>query len=200
MTATKGKKREQSEKTRAALVSAARALFAEHGFAGTGTEQVVAKAGVSRGALYHQFRDKSDLFMAVFEDVERDMVERVAAAVADVTEPAEMMFRGCEAFLDICRENEIRRISLIDAPAVVGWERWREIDAKYGLGLIEGLVGAAAEQGALDPELVSEVSHLFLAALSEAAMVVAHAPDDAEVRARVGRSLRWMVERLLLAR
>ena len=197
---TQGKKQAQSEKTRAALVSAARALFAEKGFAGTGTEEVVARAGVSRGALYHQFRDKSELFLAVFEDVERDLVERVTAAVAGETDPAQMMRVGCEAFLDICGEDDIRQISMLDAPSVVGWQRWREIDAKYGLGLIRGMVAMAAERGALDPSLVDEASHLFLAALGEAAMMVAHAPDDASVRERVGRSLGWMIDRLLLGR
>ena len=197
---SQGKKQAQSEKTRAALVSAARALFAEKGFAATGTEEVVARAGVSRGALYHQFRDKSDLFLAVFEDVERDLVERVTEAVAGETDPAQMMRAGCEAFLDICCEDDIRQISMLDAPSVVGWQRWREIDARYGLGLIRGMVGMAAERGALDPSLVDEVSHLFLAALGEAAMMVAHAPGDASVRERVGRGLGWMIDKLLLGR
>ena len=196
----KTKKEEQSEKTREALIGAGRELFAEKGFAKTGTEELVARALVSRGALYHQFQDKENLFLAVFEAVESDLCARVASTVAGISDVREMMNCGCEAFLDICQEQEVRRIALIDAPAVLGWEVWRTIDAKYGLGLVRGIVQLAAKQGSLDVELIDEISHLLLGALSEAAMVVAHHPNDTAVRQRVAKSLQWLIDGLFFQR
>ncbi len=194
------RKREQSQRTRDALVRAARTLFAEKGFAGTGTEEIVALAGVTRGALYHQYKDKTALFLDVFEHVERDLTARLAEGVAGLDDPIEMLHISGEAFLDLCRETEVRQIALIDAPSVVGWETWREVDARYGLGLLRMLLNLAATRGLIDAEHVEQLSHLFLGAVSEAAMVVAHHPRDDLVRARMGRSLSWMIDRLMSPR
>jgi AcrR family transcriptional regulator len=196
---TKDRNREQSERTRKALVRAARTLFAEKGFGGTATEEIVALAGVTRGALYHQFKDKTALFLEVFEDVERDLTSRLGEHVSGLDDPIEMLRISGEAFLDLCLETEIRQIALIDAPSVVGWETWREVDARYGLGLLRMLLGLAATQGLIDTEQVEHLSHLFLGAVSEAAMVVAHDPNNALVRERMGKSLSWMIDRLMIS-
>jgi AcrR family transcriptional regulator len=196
----KGRNREQSQRTRAALVRAARTLFAQKGFRGTGTEEIVSLAGVTRGALYHQYEDKTALFLDVFEHVERDLTARLAEKVAGMEDPVEMLRISGEAFLDICQEKEVRQIALIDAPSVVGWETWREVDARYGLGLLRSLLNHAATRGLIAAEHVEHLSHLVLGAASEAAMVVAHNPDDDLVRTRMGRSLSWMIDRLMTPR
>ena len=187
---------ERSRRTRAALIRAGRELFSERGFGATATEEIVARAGVTRGALYHQFADKRALFLAVFEAVERDLAERLAQAVAGESDATRMLEIGCRAFLDACTEPEVRRIALIDAPSVVGWQTWREVDTRYGLGLLRGVLERAALQGVLDAERTDLLSHLLLGALSEAAMLVAHAGDDPQIREEVDQSLRWLIGRL----
>ncbi len=188
---------ERSRRTRAALIRAGRDLFSERGFGATATEEIVARAGVTRGALYHQFADKRALFLAVFEAVERDLAERLAQAVAGESDATRMLEIGCRAFLDACTEPEVRRIALIDAPSVVGWQTWREVDTRYGLGLLRGVLERAALQGVLDAERTDLLSHLLLGALSEAAMLVAHAGDDPQIREEVDQSLRWLIGRLI---
>src|SRR5437588_9351940 len=126
---------ERSQATREALIGAGRKLFAERGFAAIGTGEIVRAAGVSRGALYHHFDGKRGLLEAVYEQIERELAERIAAAALGATDPLEAMRSGTEMFLDACLEPEVQRIVLLDAPAVLGWERWREIAADYGLGL-----------------------------------------------------------------
>src|SRR5215472_1311022 len=112
----------RSEATRRQLVTAARALFGARGYAGVGTEEIVRAAGVTRGALYHQFRDKADLFAAVAEEVEAEIAERIAAGARAAADPVEALRAGARLFLDACGEPEVERIILLDAPAVLGWE------------------------------------------------------------------------------
>jgi len=187
----------RSTRTRQALIAAGRTLFAEKGFAGTPAEELVALAGVSRGALYHQFEDKRDLFRAVVEEVERDLAGRIAGLLAGMTDTALMLRRGSEAFLEAANDPEVRQILLIDAPAVIGWEAWREIDARYGLGLVRALLARGVEEGTLDPHPVEELSHVLLGAISEAAILVAHRQDDAAARQRVTESVRWLIDRII---
>src|SRR5918999_4564612 len=140
----RGRQEERSEATRARLMAVARELFAKRGYAGVGTEEIVRRAKVTRGALYHHFRDKRDLFRAVHEQHEQELVERIGAAMQGVDDPFEVLVTGTRAFLDACMEPAMIRIALIDAPAVLGWEEWREIGARYGLGLV-----TAGPQGAM---------------------------------------------------
>jgi AcrR family transcriptional regulator len=171
---------DRSATTRASLVQAARALFAEHGFAGVGTEAIVAAAGVTRGALYHQFTDKTELFQAVYEAIEEDLAlrlgERVAAAGA--SDPIEVMTLGANAWLDACSEQEVQQIVLLDGPAVLGWERWREIGMRYGIGLVEGLLNHAIEVGRIPPQPVRALTHVLVGALDEAGLYIARAEDQ----------------------
>jgi AcrR family transcriptional regulator len=166
----------RSASTRAKLIRAARKLFASKGYASVGTEEIVRRAGVTRGALYHQFADKEDLFLAVYEQVEQELTERVAAKLGGVASPFAELRAGIRLFLEACRTPEVQRIVLIDGPAVLGWERWREVAERYGLGMIEAVVGAAVEVGEiaeLKPELLA---HLLMGALDEAALLVARDP------------------------
>lgn len=194
MNVKRNKKIEQSEVTRGALLRVARELFTEKGYAATATEDIVQRAGVTRGALYHHFRDKAELFQAVFEDAERGLVEKVRTAVdLAKTEPGEGLFIGCQAFLDACLEPVVQRIILLDAPSVLGWETWRRIDAEYGLGLVRQSLQAAMDAGYIDPLSIDPLAHILLGALTEAAMVIARAENLQSARAEVGA----VVDRLL---
>jgi len=182
---------ERSEATRGALVAAARELFAERGYAGVGTEEIVRSAGVTRGALYHHFADKRDLFDAVYLQVEVELTERIASgALGGGAESAMGAMRaGAEMFLDACTDPEVQRIALLDGPAVLGWDRWREIGAEHGLGLIEASLQAAVDAGEIAPQPVRPLAHVLLGALDEAAMLVARADDPEATRAEVGQTL-----------
>jgi AcrR family transcriptional regulator len=195
--ARRTKHTERSEATRAALVAAARALFAQRGFAGVGTEEIVRAAGVTRGALYHQFADKRELFAAVFEQLEAELATRTgqAAAASGTTDPLAALRTGADAWLDACTEPEVQRIVLLDGPAVLGWESWREIGLRYGLGLVEGALQAAVDAGRLQPQPVRGLAHVLIGAVDEAALYVATAEDPAAARAEVGAVL----DRLLAA-
>src|SRR4051812_4771201 len=112
-------KAEQTERTRAALIAAGRALFADRGFADTSTEELVRAAGVTRGALYHHFRDKRDLFEAVYEDVEQSLVAKIASSITTATDPLDVLRQGADAFLDACLDPAVRRIALLEGPSVL---------------------------------------------------------------------------------
>jgi len=182
---------ERSESTRGALIAAARSLFAERGYAGVGTEEIVRAAGVTRGALYHHFAGKRELFEAVYERVEAELAERIAlgALSAKAESPLEAMRAGAEMFLQACTEPEAQQIALLDGPSVLGWDRWREIAAEHGLGLIEGTLQAAIEAGAIPDQPVRPLAHVLMGALDEAAMLVARAEDSERTRVEVGRTL-----------
>lgn len=175
---------DRSAATRAALVDAARPLFAEHGFGSVGTEAIARAAGVTRGALYHQFDDKTELFAVVFEEVERDVNLKIgeAVAAAGVTDPIEAMTIGSNAWLDACVEPEVQQIVLLDAPSVLGWERWREIGMRYGMGLVEALLGHAMEVGRVSRQPLNALAHVIVGALDEAALYIARAEDQRTAR------------------
>jgi AcrR family transcriptional regulator len=175
---------ERSAATRAALVQAARPLFAQHGFSGVATEAIVAAAGVTRGALYHQFGGKTKLFEAVYEAIEEDLARGLGEMIAasGVSDPIEVMALGAGAWLDACGEQEVQQIVLLDGPAVLGWARWREIGMRYALGLIEGLLAHAIEVGRIPPQPVRALAHVFVGALDEAGLYIARAEDEAAAR------------------
>jgi AcrR family transcriptional regulator len=182
---------ERSESTRGALIEAARSLFAARGYADVGTEEVVRAAGVTRGALYHHFAGKRGLFEAVYEQIEAELTERIAAGAltAAADSPLEAMRAGAEMFLRACTEPEAQRIALLDGPAVLGWDRWREIGAEHGLGLIEATLQAAVDAGAIAAQPVKPLAHVLLGALDEAALLVSRADDPERMRAEVGHTL-----------
>jgi AcrR family transcriptional regulator len=185
--------------TRAALVAAARQLFAEHGYAEVGTERVAQAAGVTRGALYHQFADKADLFAAVLEAVEVDLTQRLIEVVAALPQddPIALVAAGAEAWLDASVEPEVRRIALLDGPAVLGWARWREVGMRHGFGLVTGLLGELIAAGAIPAQPVEPVAHVLIGALDEAALYVAQADDPTTARAEAAAVLRRLVTALV---
>jgi AcrR family transcriptional regulator len=179
-----------------ALVQAGLDLFAERGYAEVATEEIVARAQVTRGALYHHFENKRDLFRAVHERVEEELIARIGTAMGDVADPWELILAGTRSFLDACEEPAVKQIALIDAPAVLGWDEWREIDERYGLGLTRTALGGAIEAGVLRPLPLEPLSHLLLAALSEAALMIASAEDPASTRQDVETALVELLEGL----
>ncbi len=195
MAVTRRTQADRTATTRAALVAAARALFAEHGYADVGTERVAQAAGVSRGALYHQFADKADLFAAVLDAVEVDLMARLVDAVASTasTDPLAALIAGADAWLDASAEPEVRRIALLDGPAVLGWERWREIGLQHGLGLVTSLLTELIEAGTVPAQPVEPLAYVLIGALDEAALYVALAADPARARSETGDVLRRIV-------
>jgi AcrR family transcriptional regulator len=186
----------RSEATRAALVKAARELFAERGYAGVATEEIVRRAGVTRGALYHHFEGKRELLEAAYEAVEGELTKRIAERALGGGDPLAAMRAGSEMFLEACTEPEVQRIVLLDAPAVLGWDRWREIASKYGLGLIEASLQAAMDAGQIEEQPAKPLAHVLMGALDEAAMVVARADDPEAMRLAVAQTLNRVIDGL----
>jgi AcrR family transcriptional regulator len=182
--------------TRAALLKEARAIFASTGYEAAATEEIVKRAKVTRGALYHHFRDKRDLFEAVVEEVARGIATTIDDMTVPVSDPLEMLIEGMRAFLDACLDPAVRRIYLIDAPAVLGWHRWREIDAPHGVrSLREGIAAVLAVRP--DPALAIEpLTFLLSGASNEAALWVAEAKDEKTARRTMDRALSELIERL----
>jgi AcrR family transcriptional regulator len=181
------KKVEQGQATRRELVAIATRLFVAHGYQGTSIDAVLTEAGISRGALYHHFDGKDALFEAVLDQVEHDVAERVAKAAQGIADPVEALRAGCHAWLRLARDPTIRRVALTDAPSVVGWEKWREIDERYAFGMLKATLGAAAAQGRTRQELVEVLGHMLLAALAEVALFIARAKDS-KAAIRTGKS------------
>jgi AcrR family transcriptional regulator len=171
---------ERSATTREALIAAARPLFAAEGFGSVGTEAIVRAAGVTRGALYHQFADKTELFAAVFETVEAELTQRIDEVVsnAGTADPVELMKLGAATWMLACTEPEVHRIVLVEAPAVLGYQRWREVGLRYGLGLVQSLLSYAMEVGAIRRQPTEPLAHVLIGALDEAALYVAQAADQ----------------------
>jgi AcrR family transcriptional regulator len=182
--------------TRAALIAAARERFAARGYAAVGTEEIVRRAGVTRGALYHHFPAKPDLFRAVYEAVERELTERIVTEVPLVGDPVAVLRGGTAVFLDACLEPEVQQIALLDAPAVLGYAAWREIGERYGLGLIQAALQRAVDVGAIRPQPVRPLAHVLLGALDEAALFIARADDVAAARREVGETLEFLLAAL----
>ena len=175
---------ERTAATRALLIAAARKMFAEKGFAEVSTQAIVAAAGVTRGALYHQFGDKAGLFAAVYEEVERDLVSDIARQIANdqPADPLEAMRVGARLFLDRCSAPDVQQIVLIDAPAVLGWDQWRAVGVKYGLGVIEGMLAHAIAEGVIPEQPLRPTAHVLLGALDEAALFVSRATNRDQAR------------------
>ncbi len=173
--------------TRTALIEAGRTLFAMHGFAGVGTETLVRKAGVSRGALYHQFGDKTGLFADVLAEIESEVARNLAAVMlaGDQNDFVAAMMRAVDAWLDACESPQVQRIVLIDGPSVLGWTRWREICQLHILGLIEAVLAKGAEDGKLHPLPAKPLAHILLAIADEAALYVHTGRDRIAARAEV---------------
>jgi AcrR family transcriptional regulator len=175
--------------TRAAIVEAARTLFVTKGYFATGTEEIVAAAGVgTRGALYHHFTDKEDLFRAVFHHVQGDL-----AAATTFNEADDALGRltvALQSFLDASADNpDVQQVILIDGPAVLGWDQWRSLEAEYGLGAITAMLDAAVAEHVIPRQPSAPLAHMLLAAVDEAALYIANADDRRQARNQARRAL-----------
>jgi AcrR family transcriptional regulator len=188
---------QRSESTQAALVAAARRLFAAHGYAGTPREDVVAAAGVTRGALQHHFGDKASLFRAVYEQVEQEIVAAVAEAAMTVAgDPVEELRAGCHAYLDAVLDPAVQRICAIDGPAVLPADVRQEITDRYALGLVRDALEHAMAAGQIEKVPVEPFARVLLAGVTAAAEYVALAPDPRRARRDAGRTLDLVLDRL----
>lgn len=185
---------ERSAATRATVIRAGRELFGQYGYGAVSTIAVAEAAGVSRGALYHQFAEKKDLFEAVFEDLERSLVEVIAGAVAAAREadPIASLIVGCLAWLQASTTSEVQRIALLDAPAVLGWSRWREIELRHTIGLVENALAGAMAAGRIREQPVRPLALVVVGALDEAAQYLANSGDAEDMTA-----VRGVIEQLI---
>jgi AcrR family transcriptional regulator len=175
----------RGEATRGQLISIARRLFAERGYEDTSIETVLREAGVSRGSLYHHFPGKEALFEAVAEDVETSVGEQTLAAARGAGGPVDALRAGSLAWIRLAGDPVVRRILLIDAPSVLGWERWRAMEEHHALGGIRAVLQAIADEGKVRPELVGTLANVLLASVNEVALIVARA-DDKEAAMKTG--------------
>jgi AcrR family transcriptional regulator len=188
-------RRTQAERratTRRALLDAARSLFAERGYHGAAAEEIVRRAGLTRGALYHHFRDKKDLFRAVVDEMEGEIDERIEEAERAQSGLPEVVMAGYRVFLDAALDPEMRRTFFLDGPSVLGWE-WHEIDARHAVGKIEEGLEALISEGFMEPQPARPLARLTNGALLEAAFFVAASEDPEAARDEVWGAM----ERLL---
>jgi AcrR family transcriptional regulator len=166
-------------------VAAARRLFAERGFEHVSTSDVLEDAGVSRGAMYHHFPSKTDLFRAAWQASERDALARIGARMGTQPgTPLELLRAGCRAYLAECASSyELQRLGLLQSRSVLGWEGWSQAAAALGIGRMDGGVQAAVDSGELSAGDVETTARLLLAAMIEGGLLIATA-DDPEARFR----------------
>lgn len=201
--ATRRRKDEHVADTRTALVDAARRLFAERGFAATGTEDIVSAARVTRGALYHHFKDKADLFRAVMTECAREMADRL---VAQETRRAEtlaaegapgdawsLLRSGFQSFLDACTDHDFQRIVLIEGPAVLGHSAWDALVEEHGYVLLAEVLTESIREGRVEPLPVAPLTRMLASLISEASLYIARAEDPERAREEAGRVLDRML-------
>lgn len=184
---------EHLEDTRQGIIDAARELFSERGYAATSIDEIVARARVTKGAMYHHFGSKEEVFRLVLETVESEFINRLAEAGMPGDDVWAEIQNGVQAFLDVALEPEIQQIVLMDGPAVLGWGEWRAVEARYGFGLLRKFLDRAMDAGFLPPQPVEPLVHLLAGALNEGAMAIAHADDRQKARAEVGDAVAWVL-------
>lgn len=184
---------ERREATRGAILAAARRLFGEAGFAATTVDQIAEAAGVAKGAVYHHFATKEAVFEAVFEAASEDLAAAVGQAARQAPDVLATLSVAARAYFDLCAGGPMRRIILADGPAVLGWARWREIDARHFAAGVPLVLNAAIAQGLIEDQPVEPLATLILGAMTEAAVACAASPDPSAA----GRAYAEALERLL---
>lgn len=196
MADVKSRREEYAEATRQALIDSAGELFAARGYHATSIEDVVRRARVTRGALYHHFAGKQELFEAVFEEQEARVAGQIAAAFAREDDALRQALAGLDAFLDACLDERFREIILRQGPTALGWVRWRELDQRYTLGLLRTGLRALMDERVIRPHSLDLLTRVFFAALSEAAIAIAEAGDPTAARDEAAGLVRAFLESL----
>jgi AcrR family transcriptional regulator len=187
---------QHAEATRRALLDAARKLFTAKGYEASGVDEIAAAAGATRGAVYHHFKGKRELLLALLDEVQGELVQSVARATVASADPWDRLRRGIAAFLDACGAPEVRRIVFRDAPAVLGWEAWREIDARHFLGLTVSAIRDLIQGGWIAPLDPETLAHLIMAALTEGVLMIERDADPSAARSRVESSVMALLQGL----
>jgi AcrR family transcriptional regulator len=191
------KNSERGAATREQFLVVATRLFAERGYDDTSIEAVLQETGASRGSLYHHFKGKDALFEAVLEAVETDVGQRTAAEAVGAADAFQALRAGCLAWIRLAGDPVVQRILLIDAPSVLGWQRWREMEERHALGMIKAVLGAVAETGRLAPDLVDMFAHVLLASVNEIALFIARADDPSAAMQAGTAAVEELLHRLL---
>ncbi len=185
--------------TRERLLGTARAQFGEHGYEATSIEAILEGAGVARGALYHHFASKEALFDAVLDQVVAELARKVRETGREHSDPADSLRAGSLAWLRLALDPAVQRIMLLDAPAVVGWTRWRTLDDEHTLGATKAALAQLARAGRLPAGATDMLAHLILAAVGETALLIARAEDPAAALRAGETALTILLDRLLPA-
>jgi AcrR family transcriptional regulator len=188
---------DRGQVTRAHLVDVAKCLFGARGYDGTSIEAVLAEAGVSRGSLYHHFRGKDTLFLAVLEDVGVAVSGQIAAAMKDATDPVAALRAVSRVWFRLAADPVLQQILLIDAPTVLGWQRWRDLDEQSSLAVIRPALSYAADAGCIERRHVDMFAHIVLAASNEVALMIGRAEDPAVALSAGESALMEFLDRLL---
>lgn len=189
------RKQDRSAATREALLESGQCLFGQRGYANVSIDEIASKAGATKGAFYHHFRDKRDLFLQVAERIEQELGVSIRDAISSHADPISQLVEGCRLFLDACADPRRAQIALIDAPAVLGWQLRREIDARHGLGILTTVLRRGMKTGQIERQPIKPLAHLILGAALEAGMLIAQA-NDSRTRQSVRRPLLRMLEHL----
>ena len=193
MVTVKGDSRER-------LVAVATELFGARGYHQTGTEEIVRRSGVTRGSLYHHFADKEALFEEVFDRADQVVSARVRSAAAAAAERGEdawsVFLAGWDAVLDTAVDAPLQRIRVVDAPAVLGWQKWQDRNARYTLANIEAGLVSLLEQGVLAPQPISPLAVLLMGLSNQAVAAIAGASDPVRARRDIGAAVRRLLDGL----
>lgn len=183
----------RAESTRNALLRHARRLFTQKGYAEASTDEVVRRAKVTKGALYHHFANKLELYRAVVEDMEHEVVARIEAAAEARPTPGDRLRAACDAYLDACLDVNLARVLVIEAPVVLGWKTWCDIAQEHEVAALAKRLADAVAAGIVREQPVETMAQVLLGALNTAARVIATAPDPTVARLQVEET----IERLL---
>jgi AcrR family transcriptional regulator len=183
--------------TRDRLIAAGRELFGERGYEATSIEAILEAGGVARGALYHHFPTKQALFDAVLDRVVAEIADQAAVAARGAADPVASLRAGCSTWLKMALDPAIQRIALLDAPAVVGWTRWRELDDQHILGRLRRSLEMIAAEGLLPDADVDLLAHMVLASVNEAALLIARADEPEAALAKGQAAVDALIGRLV---
>lgn len=190
---TKAQQREAMTKK---LIQIARDIFTRDGYANAATEEIVQLAGVTRGALYHHFGSKEGLFQAVLASIQQDVAERIHQVADQELDSWEQLIRGCIAFLEASLDPQVQRIMLIDAPAVLGWSLWRELDAQHSMASLREVLSELMDKGQIAPLPLTALTHLLSGAMNEGALWIAQSDNPQRALREASEALTHLITRL----